>query len=254
MGRYPRLSRYAAIACLVLLSHLQLGCKKPQVAQEEERKQQSEGLEQPLVVLQESRISRKSIDLIIFHEVSDKKYYEKKLSHPTWPKGQSGVTIGVGYDCGYYSKPVILSDWEKLRKDWRTDLSETSGITGEKAKPIAESLNYISIGWNLANEVFSQTTLSQYYALALRTFPGMEELCPDAQGAITSLVYNRGNSLKGPSRAEMRNIKELVPKKDYEGIAANIRAMKRIWEGKGLNGLLERRDSEADLVLECVRE
>ena len=66
------------------------------------------------------------------------------------------------------------------------------------------------------------------------------------------MVFNRGTSLKGPSRMEMRKIKELIPKKDYKGIANEVRKMKRLWIGKNLDGLLERRDSEADLIEKCA--
>jgi hypothetical protein len=207
-----------------------------------------------VVQVETAPISSKAVDLIIYYETGGKGHYNKYLLHPTWPGASSGVTVGLGYDCGYYSKVVILSDWNKLPDKWNEPLSETSGTKGTKAKPLAEGLKYITVDWKLAHEVFSEKTLPQYYSLALRTFPEMNQLCPEAKGAIVSLVYNRGNSLIGPSRAEMRNIKELIPKKDYEGIAANIRAMKRLWLGKGLDGLLKRRDAEADLVLECVKE
>jgi GH24 family phage-related lysozyme (muramidase) len=50
----------------------------------------------------------------------------------------------------------------------------------------------------------------------------------------------------------MRKIKELIPNKDYISIANQFRKMKRLWVGKGLDGLLERRDSEADLIEKCA--
>ena len=75
---------------------------------------------------------------------------------------------------------------------------------------------------------------------------------PDAYGAIISLVFNRGTSLKGDSRKEMVNIKNLITKKDYKKIAKEFRNMKRIWVGKSLDGLLERREAEAKLVEQCV--
>ena len=37
--------------------------------------------------------------------------YTKKYRKPVWPKGQSGVTIGIGYDVGYASKPQLRADW-----------------------------------------------------------------------------------------------------------------------------------------------
>jgi GH24 family phage-related lysozyme (muramidase) len=46
----------------------------------------------------------------------------------------------------------------------------------------------------------------------------------------------------------MRNIKNLVPKKNYKSIAREIRSMKRLWLNKGLDGLLERREAEAKQI------
>jgi GH24 family phage-related lysozyme (muramidase) len=50
----------------------------------------------------------------------------------------------------------------------------------------------------------------------------------------------------------MVKIKELIPKQNYKKIAQQFRDMKRIWIGKGLDGLLERRDAEANLVESCA--
>ena len=50
----------------------------------------------------------------------------------------------------------------------------------------------------------------------------------------------------------MVNIKPLVIKKDYKGIAKEIRSMKRLWQGKNMEGLLKRREAEAKMVESCV--
>jgi GH24 family phage-related lysozyme (muramidase) len=50
----------------------------------------------------------------------------------------------------------------------------------------------------------------------------------------------------------MKAIVELVAKKDYEGIAEEIERSKRLWEGKGLDGLVKRRESEADMVRDSM--
>jgi GH24 family phage-related lysozyme (muramidase) len=50
----------------------------------------------------------------------------------------------------------------------------------------------------------------------------------------------------------MLNIRNLVPDKNYKKIAQEIRNMKRLWVGKGLDGLLKRRDEEANLVDSCA--
>jgi len=68
---------------------------------------------------------------------------------------------------------------------------------------------------------------------------------------LVSIAFNRGTSTKGPSRVEMVNIRNLVANKDYKGIAKEIRSMKRLWEGKGLDGLLKIREQEAKMVESC---
>ena len=49
----------------------------------------------------------------------------------------------------------------------------------------------------------------------------------------------------------MREIVELVAKGDYEGIADQIERSKRLWED-GFDGLVKRREEEADLILNSL--
>jgi GH24 family phage-related lysozyme (muramidase) len=75
-------------------------------------------------------------------------------------------------------------------------------------------------------------------------------------GALVSLVFNRGASL-GPDdkRKEMRNIAAHMQARNFDAIPAEIRAMKRIWEGKPkLRGLLVRRDKEAAFFEEGLKQ
>lgn len=248
-----------AVALLFLLGLSQVGCQKKDPTVIEVVPPKPEVLiaavpqATPLVASPtQAPISQDSIDLIVNAETGGKSYYDKKLIHPTWPGAYSGTTVGVGYDAGQTGKSLILSDWYTLRDDWRNDLADTSGITGQKAKSVAQSLGYISIDWSMAMQVFQDATLPQYWSLTKNTFPGVQNLCPNASGALCSIVYNRGSSMVGSSREEMRKIRDLVPLKDYQGIAQQIISMKRLWEGKGLDGLLKRRDAEAALVLTCA--
>ena len=51
----------------------------------------------------------------------------------------------------------------------------------------------------------------------------------------------------------MREIRALVPHKDYRGIAQQIRSMKRLWQGTEIEaGMARRRDAEADLALSAL--
>ena len=80
----------------------------------------------------------------------------------------------------------------------------------------------------------------------------MNELNEDTQGALVSMVFNRGSSLNGDSRKEMRAIVELVKSKDYEAIAEEIEKSKRLWEHRGLDGLVIRREAEADIIRDSI--
>jgi hypothetical protein len=71
------------------------------------------------------------------------------------------------------------------------------------------------------------------------TFPGVDQLPPNAQGALVSLVFNRGPGMYGDCRREMRAVRDPVVRKDLPEIARQIRAMKCLWEGQGLDGLLQ---------------
>lgn len=199
-------------------------------------------------------ISKKATDLIIQHEVGGRSYYDKKLQTPIWAGGESGVTIGMGYDLGFNTEKQFMLDWSGvINLNFINALRPTIGIKGIQAKAMlkGEILN-VRIPYNTAYEVFVKSSLPRYYAMTKKIYPNMDLLNEDTKGALVSVVYNRGNKLEGDSRAEMRAIVDLIATQDYEGIAEQIEKSKRLWEGKGLDGLVTRRESEADLVRESM--
>ena len=199
-------------------------------------------------------ISKKSIDLIIQFEIGGRTYYEKALQKPTYPGGDSGVTIGIGYDLGYNTEKQFLADWSpNLNLNFVNALRPLCGLKGEKVKGMikGEVLN-VRIPYNIAYDVFVKTSIPRYYKATLSIYPDMINLNEDTQGALVSMIYNRGTKLDGDRRKEMRAIIDLVKKKDYEGIAEEIEKSKRLWEGKGLDGLVLRRESEADLIRDSI--
>ena len=107
-------------------------------------------------------------------------------------------------------------------------MSDCCGLTGEVAKQRLASVRDIIISWELAWEVFNVVTVPKFYNLTKKAFPGLEELPADVQGGLVSLVFNRGTSMEGDRRREMRAIRDLVPQKDVKEIADQIRQMKRI--------------------------
>ena len=202
-----------------------------------------------------SKPSEKTLDLLLKYEVGGgRSYYEKYLSKFTWPGGASGPTIGIGIDCAYYSEYELTTIFNFLKKQEIELIAGSVGKTSEAGREYTKKLRAagINVGWDDALKVFEDFTWSKFTRLAEKTFPGLSDLCPDAYGAIVSLVFNRGTSLIGEKRLEMRNIKVLVPKKDYRKIAEELRHMKRIWRNKNLDGLIERREAEARLVELCA--
>ena len=198
-------------------------------------------------------ISKKAIDLIIQHEVGGRAVYEKRYQKPIWAGGDSGLTIGLGYDIGYVKEAQLFSDWQGLNLNFLNALKRFCGVKGEVVKTMmrGEVLNVI-IPYNIAYEVFVKKSIPKYYALTKKIYPQLDELNEDTRGALVSMVYNRGAKIDGDSRKEMKAIVDLVAKKDYEGIAEQIEQSKRLWEGKGLDGLVIRREAEADLIRESL--
>lgn len=174
-----------------------------------------------------------------------------------WPGGDSGVTIGIGYDLGYVTVDEFESDWgERLRPEVRGRLKDAVGLRAIRAKNRAPQLADIRVRRAPSEEVFEQRTIPLCTMRTAQAFPGFEKLPADAQGALVSLVYNRGASMVDDSpddrRREMRAIRDAVAAQDLQEIANQLRAMKRLWVGKGLDGLLTRRDAEAALVESAI--
>jgi len=199
-------------------------------------------------------ISKKSIELIIQHEIGGRQIYEKRYNKVYWAGGESGATLGIGYDMGYNTEKQFLLDWSgSLNLNFVNALKPLCGLKGEKVKGMikGEVLN-VRIPYNTAYEVFVKSSLPRYYAMTKKIYPNMDLLNDDTKGALVSMIYNRGNKLEGDSRAEMRAIVDLIGKQDYEGIAEQIEKSKRLWENRGLDGLVVRREAEADMVRDSM--
>lgn len=200
-------------------------------------------------------LNEASMKLILDFEVGGgEAYYNRLLRSPIWPKGASGVTIGVGYDLGYNTAETIRRDWSPHLSAQTVDrLVTVAGKTGTSARDALDSVRDIVIPWAPAFAVYRDVTIPKFWAMTRRAFPGVHELHPNAQGALLSLIFNRGADMSGPRRTEMRAIRGLVPAKDYSGIAQQIRLMKRLWVGTEIErGMARRRDAEAALVLASV--
>jgi len=185
---------------------------------------------------------------IIQEETGGKGYYEKVYRNSfIWPGSSSGPTALVGVDIGYYTETEVNDIFKPLTNSKELELIQAGrGLKKSAAEEYVPKLKHILFPWEEAVTMFKKFTLPKFTKLTRAVFPGVAELSSAAQAALLSIVFNRGVSLKGASRKEMLEIRNLVPKKDYNGIAAQIKSMKRLWSSGGLPA---RRDREAALVL-----
>lgn len=192
-----------------------------------------------------------TLRLILDYEVGGgQPYYDRHLRFPCWPGGASGVTIGIGYDLGYNVVQAFASAWaDRIGQEKVVRLTPCVLIRGAAAAQLLETVRDVEIPWPDAWAVFQNVDVPGAWAQTLRAFPGVESLPANTQGALLSLVFNRGNSLSGPRRAEMLEIRGCVDRGDVAGIAEQITAMKRLWAVGEDGGLLARRDAEAALCL-----
>lgn len=192
-------------------------------------------------------ISERAKRLIIGFEIINKAHY---IPTPIWPGGQSGITIGIGYDVGYARPAWLKDDWSSILSRTQLDLlSRACGVTGSAAKGHLAELQSIVIPFDDANRQFHNPMLKMYVAETINALPNASSLSKDCLGALVSLVYNRGPSFqaKGPRYAQMRAIRVHMVKGEVKLIPAEIRSMKDIWNGKGLDGLIRRRELEAQM-------
>ena len=195
------------------------------------------------------RSSQAAINLIVTEEVSSQATYEKLYQPPSWPGGMSGVTIGIGYDCGYSTPDVIAADWgDKLPAPTVKCLEDVAGIHGSPAQSYAHALRgVVTVPWDAAMAVFIQRDMPKWEQTVAHALPNTDKLAPDSFGALVSLAYNRGASfgLAGDRYTEMRGIRYLMGAEQFERIPDEFRSMKRLWPN--VLGLRLRRDHEAAL-------
>jgi GH24 family phage-related lysozyme (muramidase) len=80
----------------------------------------------------------------------------------------------------------------------------------------------------------------------LEVYPRVDQLPPDAQAMVLSLIYNRGARLTGPRRQHMAALKPLIARGDLNAIAGQFELMTQLWPD--LPGLCTRRRKEAAMI------
>jgi len=206
-------------------------------------------------------VSKESIDLITKYEVGSKSYYNARLTRPTvpaWRTTSSGVTVGFGFDVGYNSK----SDIEKACKGILSSseikaLQSVSGLKGRRAYYALSKVKYrVNVNWDEAEKIFMKDSLPRFSALTAKAFNlTNDRLHPHANGALVSLVFNRGSKVDYSSRRkEMAWIRHNIKVGNEKAVPSNIKSMKRLWSYNKLKGLHLRRNAEASLFQQGIDE
>ena len=192
-------------------------------------------------------LSNEGLQLILDWEVGGgRAYYDKQLQHPIVPDPEhtdSGVTIGIGWDCGYNTERTLQTEWgECLGEDVIAAFKPVLRLRGMQAKAALPSVQHITIAWEDALKQFTTYTVPRYWQMTCTAFPGIEQAPQGVQEALLSLVFNRGSGMDGDRRLEMREIRALVAAGAWGDIAAKIRDIKRLWPNT--RGLVRRREAE----------
>lgn len=183
------------------------------------------------------------------------KSFEGCPPNPEWPGGDSGITLGYGCDIG--ADPSSLSPWENvLTADDYRKLEAVRGLTGQEARNALPTVNAIIIKKADAESIFETYTLVNEIAKTLKAFPGSGQLPPDSLGALVSVVYNRGTSMDGERRTEMRMCRDAIAagQDQWPEVVVQIAKMVRLWPGEPTaSNLSGRRLAEAALFARGLR-
>jgi len=197
----------------------------------------------------EMGIGEDSYDLIVEEETGGQSYYMKTEARPEYPGGASGVTVGIGYDCGYATRAEIANDWGPyVDPSIVRHLQSVAGVKGSAARGAAHELHSsVYIPWSTAIAVFDKIDIPKWVNLTRRSLRNFDDIPPDCRGALVSLAFNRGASFHnaGDRCREMRAIAADMANKNYRDIPHQFRSMKRLWPAGG--GLWRRREHEAVL-------
>jgi len=160
-------------------------------------------------------LSPEGLRLILDGEVGGgRPYYDRFCMHPVVPgepDTQSGVTIGIGFDLGQHSSRAFAADWgDYLSCEIMARLAAVVGLRGVEAKGALARVRDISIPWETALNQFLARSVPRYWTLTEAAFVGIETAPRCVREGLLSLIYNRGTSMDGDHRREMRTIRDLV--------------------------------------------
>ena len=195
---------------------------------------------------------------IALEETGGLAYYSTNTQWPHFPGEASGITIGVGYDLRMNTEEDFLATWGNvLPEGVLAELTRDVGKRGTKTRARELRQLGITVPFKAAWPVFVEKTMPRYYADTKAIYPSLSRLDGLCRSVLVSLVFNRGNDLKGKRRREMREIQAILKEADREGldeeqitsilarVEDQIVSMKRLWDPG--SGLIKRRQAEANL-------
>ncbi|MCB2194155.1 MAG: peptidoglycan-binding protein [Deltaproteobacteria bacterium] len=198
------------------------------------------------------------IAFIAREETGGLAYYEQKTRWPHYPGYASGITIGVGYDLRYKTEDAFRESWgTHLPPNFLDELARDIARKGSKERAQELKRFGVEVPFKAAWAVFLENTLPRFYADTESVFPSLPRLPGMCRAVLVSLVFNRGTSLDGDRRREMRAIRDILHHADDAALAEQERktillgvedqiiSMKRLWSTN--SGLNKRRQSEANL-------
>jgi hypothetical protein len=203
------------------------------------------------VALAASQVSANAVALIVRFEVGSQARYIARYQGVVCPPGASGPTVGIGFDGAHQTADTIRRAFRGHPHVERMATVMPDAMGPERCAWARAQLADVRVDWPTAVRVFENDTLPEYAARTRRAFgPALANVTPDAQGSAVATVYNRGHSMLGSARREMRAIRdECLPAGDEACMAAQYRSMTRLWIGTpNERGLGARYEATAQLA------
>ncbi|WP_349432246.1 peptidoglycan-binding protein [Methylomarinum sp. Ch1-1] len=203
-------------------------------------------------------LATNGVAFIAKEETGGLAYYHAVTRWPHFPGLASGITIGVGYDLRFNSEDDFRMLWgDRLPDNMLDELAKDIGKPGSKKRVKELKKMDFEIPFKFAWPVFVEGTLPRFYQETQMIYPSLDGLPALCRSALVSIVFNRGNSLKGPRRREMREIRNILAQADNPAlhklkrkmiltdVEDQILSMQRLWGPS--SGLHKRRQAEANL-------
>lgn len=203
-------------------------------------------------------LATNGVAYIALEETGGLGYYHAVTRWPHFPGLSSGVTIGVGYDLRFNTEENFRELWgEHLSSDTLDELARDIGKPGSKKRVKELKQLGIEIPFKAAWPVFVQKTLPRFYSATEEIYPSLPQLPSLCRSVLVSIVFNRGNSLNGSRRTEMRAIRDILaqaadpslhkPRRRMilSEVEDQIVSMQRLWDPD--SGVHKRRQAEANL-------